>query len=118
MSYSVRHRRPPPPAGPASVRTSSLRPAPLLITESATQSTTTSKVSLTADDCPISAGTVTLTLPDGTVQTLATGVSLGPGGVEDFDQATIGLPEYVIAGGQPRCHGRSHRHDGNERHCY
>src|SRR5580658_2852828 len=38
------------------------------------------EVSLTANDCPISNGTVTLTWPNGTVQTLATGVSLAPGG--------------------------------------
>ena len=55
------------------------------------------EVSLTTDDCPISDGTVSLTLPNGTIQVLKTGVSLAPGGVLDFDETTLGLPDYVIS---------------------
>ena len=56
------------------------------------------EISLTADDCPISDGTVNLTWPDGTtVQTLATGVSLAPGDYEDFDEQALSLPEYTVA---------------------
>ena len=56
------------------------------------------EISLTTNDCPISNGTVTLTLPNGSVQTLASGtLSLAPGGVVDYDEETLGLPLYVIS---------------------
>ena len=55
------------------------------------------QVFLSSMDCSISKGTVTLTLPNGTVQTLATGVSLGPGGSAVYDEAALSLPEYVVS---------------------
>ena len=56
------------------------------------------EATLIPGDCPISNGTVTLTLPNGTVQTLATGVSITPSATmnvtDDFDEQT---PDYVVS---------------------
>ena len=48
-------------------------------------------------DCPISNATLTLTLPNGVNQTLASGFSLAPGGSEVFDEGVLGFPLYKVS---------------------
>jgi len=55
-------------------------------------------VSLLSTDCPLSQGTVTLTTPAGTTQTLADGtLTLAPGQTQSFTQSDLALPLYVVS---------------------